>query len=29
VTIKQSKDIQVGVLRKAVEPKYAEPNRPE
>ena len=29
VTIKQSQDIQVGVLRKAVEPKYAEPNRPD
>ena len=26
VTIKQSQDIEVSVLRKAVEPKYAEPN---
>jgi len=29
VTIKQSQDIQVTVLRKAVEPKYAEPSKPD
>jgi uncharacterized protein YlxW (UPF0749 family) len=29
VTIKQSQDIEVSVLRKAAAPKYAEPNNPQ
>jgi uncharacterized protein YlxW (UPF0749 family) len=29
VTIKQSQDVEVSVLRKAVEPKYAEPAQPD